>query len=118
MPKIRDDLEGVVWVEVDGKGVKLAAGDTIPSGVDVGAHLLDDTADEDQSDGDDTFPEGAPELSWKGPQLLAYAKEKGIDLGGATKKADMLAAIEAAQASTGDGGQDGSGGDPDAGNNG
>ncbi|AXQ62839.1 hypothetical protein SEA_ANGELIQUE_8 [Gordonia phage Angelique] len=115
MAKIRDDLEGVVWVEVDGQGVKLAAGDTVPRGVDVGAHLLDDAVDDDQGD-DDTFPEGAPELSWKGPQLVAYAKAHGVDLDGATKKADVLAAIEAAQASTGDNGQGGSGGDPDAGN--
>lgn len=35
--KIRDDLEGVV--HVDGK--VLAAGDTIPDGVEVGDHLIE-----------------------------------------------------------------------------
>lgn len=32
------------------------------------------------------------------PQLKAYAEENGIDLGGATKKADVLAAVKAASA--------------------
>lgn len=40
MAKIRDDLEGVVWFDVDGKKVKLAAGDTVPEGIEVGDHLL------------------------------------------------------------------------------
>ena len=31
------------------------------------------------------------------PQLEAYAKEKGYDLGGATKRADILAAIKKAE---------------------
>lgn len=31
------------------------------------------------------------------PQLLAYAAEKGFDLGGASKKADVLAAIQLAE---------------------
>jgi hypothetical protein len=44
------------------------------------------------------FPEGEPAESWKGDQLKAYAKAKSIDLGGATNKADMVAAIEASKA--------------------
>jgi hypothetical protein len=37
--KIRDDLEGVVHVRTLGGVVVLAAGDTIPEGVEVGEHL-------------------------------------------------------------------------------
>lgn len=51
------------------------------------------------------------------PELKAYAAEHGIDLGTATKKEDIVAAIraKAAEASDdGDGGQP-DGGDPDAG---
>lgn len=44
------------------------------------------------------FPEGEPVEAWKGEQLKAYAKAKNIDLGGATNKADMVAAIEASKA--------------------
>ena len=38
---------------------------------------------------------GTPGKSWKVPELKAYAEEQGIDLGDATKKDDILAAIEA-----------------------
>ncbi len=40
-------------------------------------------------------PAGEPSESWTVPQLRAYAQDKGIDLGEATKKADILAAITA-----------------------
>jgi hypothetical protein len=36
-----------------------------------------------------------PDKSWKNDELVAYAAEHGIDLGGATKKADLLTAIAA-----------------------
>lgn len=36
-----------------------------------------------------------PDDSWKNADIEAYAADNGIDLGGATKKADMLAAIAA-----------------------
>lgn len=40
--KIRSDLDGVVYVRLlDGGVACLAAGDTVPEGVDVGPHLLD-----------------------------------------------------------------------------
>ena len=38
--KIRDDLEGVVYVEVDSQRRELKAGDDVPEGVELGAHLL------------------------------------------------------------------------------
>lgn len=43
------------------------------------------------------FPEGDPVESWKNDQILAWAKANSVDLGDATKKADMLAAIEASR---------------------
>lgn len=42
------------------------------------------------------FPDGAPDESWKVAELQAYAQAHDVDLGGATKKADMVAAIAAA----------------------
>lgn len=41
--------------------------------------------------------ENGPDDSWKNADIEAYAADNGIDLEGATKKADMLAAIAAAQ---------------------
>jgi len=42
-------------------------------------------------------PEGAPDDSWTNAEIEAYAKDNNINLDGATKKADMLGAIEASQ---------------------
>lgn len=42
-----------------------------------------------------TLPAGEPDESWKVPELIAYATEHNIDLGDATKKADILAALTA-----------------------
>lgn len=54
----------------------------------------------EQSDVEATPDEGASNLSSLTiPELSAYAAENGIDLGDATKKADIIAAIEAAPAS-------------------
>jgi hypothetical protein len=41
------------------------------------------------------YPEGAPTSDWTNAEIKAYADASGIDLDGATKKADMLTAIEA-----------------------
>ncbi|WP_280454782.1 hypothetical protein [Nocardia brasiliensis] len=42
------------------------------------------------------FPEGEPSTSWTVPQLQAFAEAKGVDLGDAKLKADILALIVAA----------------------
>lgn len=42
------------------------------------------------------FPEGDPEERWTNDQLKAYAASKGIELGEAKKKDELLAAIAAA----------------------
>jgi hypothetical protein len=39
------------------------------------------------------IPDGDPDKSWKNEVLVAYAEREGIDLDGATKKDDLLAAI-------------------------
>jgi len=41
-------------------------------------------------------PEGAPSGEWKVDQLKAYAEQHEIDLGKASKKDEIVAAIEAA----------------------
>jgi hypothetical protein len=45
--------------------------------------------------------EGVPTESWKNDEIKAWAEAQGVDLGGATKKADMLAAIQAADTEEG-----------------
>lgn len=45
----------------------------------------------------------SPDKSWKVDELKAYASEKSIDLGAATKKEDILAAISAASEGSGSG---------------
>ena len=47
---------------------------------------------------EDEAPEGEPDESWKVAQLKSYAAEHGIDLGDATKKADILARVTAHEA--------------------
>jgi len=43
-------------------------------------------------------PEELPRKAWKVGELVAYAEQHSIDLGDATKKDDVLAAIEAYEA--------------------
>lgn len=53
------------------------------------------------SDSKAETPEGGPSEKWTVDQLKAYAAEKKIDLGDASKKVEILAAIElAAEAPT------------------
>lgn len=89
MAKIRDDLVGVVYVDVGVERVVLRAGDVIPADVTVGDHLL---AVSTQS-----FPLGDPSEEWKVSELRAWAEAHDVDLDDATKKADILAAIDLAK---------------------
>lgn len=66
----------------------------VPEGMARDAGLLDDSEPEDKPLGVD-FPETEPNDSWTVPQLRSYAKLHEIDLGAATKKADILAAVTA-----------------------
>ena len=77
----------------------------VPESIARDAGLLDDQpADEtpakaaaddapDDQPADDA-PEGEPSDSWTVAELTDYAKREEIDLGGATRKADILAAIQ------------------------
>lgn len=42
-----------------------------------------------------------PDSGWKNDEIKTWAEAHGVDLGGATKKADMLAAIQAADTEEG-----------------
>lgn len=75
----------------------------VPESIARDAGLLDDQpADEDATPAKaaaddqpaDDQPEGEPSDSWTVAQLTDYAKREEIDLGGATRKADILAAIQ------------------------
>ncbi len=46
------------------------------------------------------YPDGPVTADWTGKQLDAYAAERGIDLAGASRKADKVAAIGAAASTT------------------
>ncbi|MGW8565661.1 Rho termination factor N-terminal domain-containing protein [Isoptericola sp. NPDC055881] len=95
--KIRDDLDGVVYAyDEGGATVRLAAGDEVPTGVTVGDHLTDGPATDDSD-------EPKPIDKMTVDELRAHAAEAGVDLGDATKKADIVAAITAAQDAGGDG---------------
>lgn len=84
----RFDVPDDVWKDAKRrpKWVELAAGSSIPE---------DETAGEQGGGAGDTGAAGNDDGSGKFdqmtvPELRAYAKEAGIDLGGATKKADIL----------------------------
>lgn len=83
--------------------VVLRAGDEVPEWAEVGDHLTSTKAApepapqeperpaevQDDEDGE------TPDDSWTNQRIKQYAEDNGIDLGGATTKADMLAAIGA-----------------------
>lgn len=51
------------------------------------------TAPETEPDAPDAIPDGLPTTAWKNAQILAYADREGIDLGEASTKDAMLAAL-------------------------
>jgi hypothetical protein len=69
---------------------KMLAGDTEP--------VEEVAVEEPEEEGP---PEGEPDGSWKNDEIKTWAEAHGVDLGGATKKADMLAAIQAADTEEG-----------------
>lgn len=68
-----------------------------PSDEEVPADVtyVDGTKPEVGEDGIPVVEAKTPDESWKNADIVAYAEENNIDLGDATKKADMLAAITA-----------------------
>lgn len=93
-----------------GAPTTLLAGDDVPSWAS--KLVTNPKALAAEGDGDEPeFPEGDPADSWKVPQLKAYAAANGVDLGEATKKADILAVLNGAPAGDdeGDAGENGQG---------
>jgi len=65
----------------------------VPEGVARDAGLLDEAEPAPETP---ALPEGTPSDSWTVAQLKEYAAQEEVDLTGAEKKADILAAIQAA----------------------
>lgn len=99
----------VVMRDPDGAPVAFYAGDELPAWAD---KLVTNT---DLFDEDDApaYPDGDPAGSWKVPELKAWAEAQGIDLEGATRKGDILAAIGATAPPADDGDPTGDEGDGD-----
>lgn len=81
--------------DAEGNSHVFGPADTVPERF---AKLITNPAawavDEDEAEPD---LDGEPSDSWTVPQLQAYAKREEINLGEATRKADILAAIKAAE---------------------
>lgn len=77
----------------------LQAGDIVPEGVDQAQldslekrGLIEQLPEEND---EVEIPEGDPAESWTVPQLKAYAKAKGIELGKVKSKPEVLALVSA-----------------------
>lgn len=88
---IRSDLEGVVYAYDGGDAIQLAAGDTVPDGVEVGDHLLDGkTTTSGASSGGTQAPKGnASRDEW-----AAYADSLGVEYDEDAGRDDIKAAVE------------------------
>lgn len=75
MPRLRNELTGAVM--------------TVPEAT--AAHLGSEWVDADKAPRSES-----PDSTWKVADLRAYATENGVELGEATKKDDVLAAIVSA----------------------
>lgn len=71
-------------------------GQTVTVPAETEAYYLDKGWTRAGTKPDEPTPESVtPDKSWKNEDLVTYAAEHSIDLGGATKKDDLLAAIAA-----------------------
>ena len=84
------------------ESVVLLAGDEVPEWAVVGDHLTSAKAPQPVVQEEPKPQEDAPVVddetpsdSWTNQRIKQYAEDNSIDLGGATTKADMLAAIGA-----------------------
>lgn len=84
------------------ESVVLHAGDEVPEWAEVGDHLTSTKAPtpapRDEPKPQQEAPvadDETPSDSWTNQRIKQYAEDNGVDLGGATTKADMLAAIGA-----------------------
>lgn len=118
--KIRDDLEGVTFVHVDGQGVLLRAGDKIPAGALVGGHLTASgkptTVAADSEGGTDdanraTNPDGdtpqtpteptEPKGNGSRDDWAAWAKHLGVEHAEDASRDDIKTAVAEHQAAVG-----------------
>ncbi|WP_141692843.1 hypothetical protein [Leifsonia xyli] len=97
----------VIASDEAGRQVYLYTGQPVPSNVPEEEikrlleeeFIVSDGADEEDSFPDgtaeesDSFPDGGPSEEWTVKQLRAYAKAFDVDLGNATSKPDVLAAL-------------------------
>lgn len=103
----------------NGQPLNAKAGDTVDLPNELAAGLVagglatlvaqDEDAAADDASSDRQWPEdGDPSGDWTAKQLKAWAKAHDVDLGGATRKDDILDALAAAQAipTAGDGEQE------------
>jgi hypothetical protein len=60
-----------------------------------------ETAPVEETPAEGPAVEDEPNSTWKNEEIKAWAEAHEVDLGGATKKADMLAAIQAADTEEG-----------------
>lgn len=105
MARIRADLVGVVIVRTGVATVaRLRAGDEVPAGATVGAHLLaDDDIDRDAAPDTATSRDVAPSTPRPAPsaakaEWLAYAQGLDLDVDATWSKAEIFAAVTAAEA--------------------
>ena len=95
--KIGDELR---YLEQGAKVPTQADDDSVKHLLSVGLiEKVADVAPAKPADPAPPAPPADPIDAMKVDELKAYAAEKGFDLGGATKKADMIAAIAAARES-------------------
>jgi hypothetical protein len=89
----------LVVAHVNGRVQHLYRGDIVPAGIDAASLAnLKALGFVDSDETSDATPDGEPSDAWKVDDLKTYAGEHDVDLGDATKKADILAAIVAAKA--------------------
>jgi hypothetical protein len=89
--EVRTTIRGYVVPDaVAARYKQMLAGETEP---------VEEPAAEEPEEG--PLEEDAPNESWKNDEIKTWAETHGVDLGGATKKADMLAAIQAADTEEG-----------------
>jgi len=86
----------VIASDEGGRQVYLYNGQPIPSNVpeeEIKRLLEGEFIESDGTVEEDSFPDGDPSEEWTVKQLRAYAKAFDVDLGKATSKPDILAAL-------------------------
>ena len=92
MPKVTTPVEGFTGVVV-GVSFTDGVGETEQEGALAYFRRHGYQIGEPEEDGEVVIPEGKPGKQWNKAQLAAFAEREGIDLGDASTKDDMLAAL-------------------------